>query len=198
METLFKALVIITVITFSILLIVGILFVLYGLPQVKNYNVIIHNVREDNKAVSYNIDNLTSSTLQPNETQLVTIKNGSLITTGNGIETNIYWTSSMGIVTDVYIFIESIQTNLTAFKLTIENTSQYTFYIWILPFQIPSSTSFIDTGEIVNIWTFVGQQLGFGLTSELESGNLLYYFTPTTIDINSIILNDYGITTGHK
>lgn len=196
MEELYKILIIITVITFAILIIATILFVLYGLPQVKNYTVSIHNMREDNTAISYNIDNLISSTLQSNESQIVTIKNGSLITTGNNLKTNIYWTPSMGIVTDIYIFIETVQTNLTTFNLTIENSSDDTFYIWILPSQIPPSTSIINSGERINIWTFVGQQLGFGLYPSIESGDLLYYFTSNSTKINSIIINDYGITTG--
>lgn len=198
MKTLYKALIITTVISFSIILIGIILFVLYGLPQIKSYDVIIHNVREDNKATLYNIDNITSSTLQPGESQLVTIKNGSSVTASNEIKANIYWSSDTDIVTDIYIFEETIQTNLTTFKLTIENTSQYTFYIWILPSQMPPSTSLVNTGETINIWTFVGQQFGFGLTPELESGNLLYYFTSTSTYTNSLIINDYGITTGHK
>lgn len=196
MITYTKFAIIVLTLFLCLLVFIGIWFVLYGLPQVRSHSITLHNVREDKASVSYQILG-EWKTLSYGDHVNVTIPNNTSITaksvSGTEIQTQLVWSSSIN-YTDIYFFIESIESNLTTVNLQVTNDSEGKYWIWIWPSQIKAAVHNIPKGKNVSIYTYIGQNLAFSQSSELDESNI-YFFSVTSLSINKITLGDSGIIT---
>ena len=191
MSPIAKFAIIMVTIFLALLIFMGIWFFLYGFPQLRSHYITLHNVREDMSPVVYDIDG-NKKTLDFNDNVAITVKNNTTITTNQNTAITLSWNVSSN-YTDIYFFNESIETNLTTFKLAITNSSSDTFWLWIWPSQTPASIQNINTGKSATLYTYVGQQIAFTQSSSLGEAPI-YMFSPTSLSLDKISLTDTGIS----